>query len=69
MVKIQELIREYPVVTYISTYFVTTFVATGAIAWTFDRPMAEALFMASVAAVTGGVQAAVRKLDKDNESE
>lgn len=69
MVKIQELIRKYPVVTHISTYFVTTFITCSAIAWTFDRAMWEALLLASVMSVTSGVVAAVKKLDKNNESE
>ncbi len=69
MVKIQELIRKYPVVTEIATYFVATFATSGLIAWSFDRAMWEALLLASVTSVTAGVVAAVKKLDKDNESE
>lgn len=69
MKKIMELRRKYPVITYISSYFVTTFIGTGAIALTFDRDMWEVIFLASIASVVGGITAAVKVVDKDSESE
>ncbi len=70
MNKIMELRRKYPANTYISTYFIATFVVSGAIAWSFDRSMWEALLLAGVTSVTSGISAAVKQhVDKDNETE
>lgn len=69
MKKIKGLFGKYPVTANSSSYFVATFVGTGAVATVFNRPIQEAIFISVIMAVTGGVVGWVKAIDKDNESE
>ncbi len=69
MNKLKQLTGKYPVITTASSYFTATFAGTGSVAWMFDRPIEQAIFISAVMGITFGIVGAVKVLDKDNESE
>ena len=69
MDKLREFCGKYPITTKVSSYFTATFAGTGSVAWMFERPIEQAIFISAVMGITFGIVGAVKVLDKDSESE